>query len=233
MIVLHRTWKHNRPDVLWKNGYTKFYLCLQIKQLQNMENITCSLSKQAIYFTVWYKNMIQKQYAGNISVRRPDKTATSTATPKGKYTESLTFSTPNCIYANYGKLGKPSLQLALLWFCVLWRTMHAIILPCLVQHNWPNFVSEHLMFFPMFCHQTFVNAHSCPQWIIIYASADLVNGPCTCYVSISTICVLNMGGNQSIPKITPQDRAILEYVSLMAVIIHELMTYLKPQTSTG
>ena len=36
--------------------------------------------------------------------------ATSTTTPKGKYTESLTFSTPNCIYANYGKLGKPSLQ---------------------------------------------------------------------------------------------------------------------------
>src|SRR5882762_2324575 len=25
---------------------------------------------------------------------------------------------------------------------------------------WPNFVSEHLMFFPMFCHQTFVNAWS-------------------------------------------------------------------------
>ena len=40
------------------------------------------------------------------SVRRPDKTATDTTTPKGKYTESLTFSTPNCIYANYGKLGK-------------------------------------------------------------------------------------------------------------------------------
>ena len=32
-----------------------------------------------------------------------------------------------------------------------------------------------------------------------------------------------MGGNQSIPKITPQDRAILEYVSLMAVIVHELI----------
>ena len=44
------------------------------------------------------------------SVRGPDKTATSTTTPKGKYTESLTFSTPNCIYANYGKLGKPCLQ---------------------------------------------------------------------------------------------------------------------------
>ena len=43
-------------------------------------------------------------------VRRPDKTATDTTTPKGKYTESLTFSTPNCIYANYGKLGKPSLH---------------------------------------------------------------------------------------------------------------------------
>ena len=43
-------------------------------------------------------------------VRRPDKMATSTTTPKGKYTESLTFSTSNCIYANYGKLGKPSLQ---------------------------------------------------------------------------------------------------------------------------
>ena len=36
--------------------------------------------------------------------------ATDTTMPKGKYTESLTFSTPNCIYADYGKLGKPSLQ---------------------------------------------------------------------------------------------------------------------------
>ena len=36
--------------------------------------------------------------------------ATSTTMPKGKYTESLTFSTPNGIYANYGKLGKPSLH---------------------------------------------------------------------------------------------------------------------------
>ena len=36
--------------------------------------------------------------------------ATDTTTLKGKYTESLTFSTPNCIYADYGKLGKPSLQ---------------------------------------------------------------------------------------------------------------------------
>jgi hypothetical protein len=39
--------------------------------------------------------------------------ATSTTTPKGKYTESLTFSTPNCIYANYVKLGKSSLQVQL------------------------------------------------------------------------------------------------------------------------
>ena len=30
-----------------------------------------------------------------VDVRRPDKMATSTTTPKGKYTESLTFSTPN------------------------------------------------------------------------------------------------------------------------------------------
>ena len=36
--------------------------------------------------------------------------ATDTTTLKGKYTESLTLSTPNCIYADYGKLGKPSLQ---------------------------------------------------------------------------------------------------------------------------
>jgi len=43
-------------------------------------------------------------------VRGPDKTAASTTMPKGKYTENLTFSTPNCIYANYGKLGKPSLH---------------------------------------------------------------------------------------------------------------------------
>ena len=27
-----------------------------------MKNITCLLPKKAIYFTVWYKNMIQKQY---------------------------------------------------------------------------------------------------------------------------------------------------------------------------
>jgi len=32
--------------------------------------------------------------------------AMSSTKPKGKYTESLTFSTPNCIYVNYGKLGK-------------------------------------------------------------------------------------------------------------------------------
>jgi len=55
--------------------------------------------------------------------------------------------------------------LSLSWFCVLWRTMantYTIILPCLVPNNWPNFVSEHLMFLPMFCHQTFVNA--CSAW---------------------------------------------------------------------
>ena len=46
----------------------------------------------------------------HVNVRGPDKTATSTTMPKGKYTESLTFSNPNCIYANYEKLGKPSLQ---------------------------------------------------------------------------------------------------------------------------
>ena len=38
------------------------------------------------------------------------KSAASTTTLKGKYTESLTFSTAKCIYANYGKLGKPSLH---------------------------------------------------------------------------------------------------------------------------
>ena len=37
--------------------------------------------------------------------------ATDTTIPKGKYTESLTFSTLNCIYADYGKLGKLSLHL--------------------------------------------------------------------------------------------------------------------------
>jgi hypothetical protein len=36
--------------------------------------------------------------------------ATSTTTLKGKYTESLTFSTPNSTHANYEKLGKPSLH---------------------------------------------------------------------------------------------------------------------------
>ena len=44
-----------------------------------------------------------------LCVRGPDKMAASTTMPKGKYTESLTFSTLNCIYANYGKLGKPRL----------------------------------------------------------------------------------------------------------------------------
>src|ERR1700683_1458342 len=46
----------------------------------------------------------------SVYVRGPDKMATSTTTPKGKCTESLTFSTPNCICADYGKLGKPSLH---------------------------------------------------------------------------------------------------------------------------
>ena len=43
------------------------------------------------------------------SVRRPDKMATDTTMPKGKYTESQTFSL-HCIYADYGELGKPSLH---------------------------------------------------------------------------------------------------------------------------
>src|ERR1700677_3521524 len=47
----------------------------------------------------------------NQTTMAPDKTAASTTMPKGKYTESLTFSTPNGIYANYGKLGMPSSQL--------------------------------------------------------------------------------------------------------------------------
>jgi len=29
-----------------------------------MENITCSLPKQAIYYTFWYKNMIQNSMQG-------------------------------------------------------------------------------------------------------------------------------------------------------------------------
>ena len=41
--------------------------------------------------------------------------ATDTTTLKGKYTESLIFSTPNCIYADYGKLGKPSLHPHTFW----------------------------------------------------------------------------------------------------------------------
>ena len=43
--------------------------------------------------------------------------ATDTITPKGKYTESLTFSTPDCIYADYGKLGKSSLQFSNYHLC--------------------------------------------------------------------------------------------------------------------
>ena len=61
-MILHRTWKHNRPDVLWIDRHTN--ICLCTKQLQNMENIPCSSSKQAIYFAVWYNNIIQKQYIG-------------------------------------------------------------------------------------------------------------------------------------------------------------------------
>jgi len=49
--------------------------------------------------------LIIKVHQWKRCVRRPDKMATSTTTPKGKYTESLTFSIQNCIYANYGKLG--------------------------------------------------------------------------------------------------------------------------------
>ena len=53
--------------------------------------------------------------------------------------------------------------LSLLWFWVLWRVIlniHTNILSCLRENHWPNFVSEHPMFLPMFCHQTFVNACS-------------------------------------------------------------------------
>ena len=49
----------------------------------------------------------------------PDKMAASTTMPKGKYTESLTFGSPNCIYANYGKLGKPSLHPTVVDCCLL------------------------------------------------------------------------------------------------------------------
>src|SRR5882762_4070367 len=38
--------------------------------------------------------------------------------------------------------------------------IHAIILLCLRNNHWPNFVSEHPMIFSMFFHQTFVNACS-------------------------------------------------------------------------
>ena len=60
---------------------------------------SCSLRHQCNY---------KRQTKGTVS--GSDKTATDTTTLKGKYTESLTFSTPNCIYADYGKFGKPSLQ---------------------------------------------------------------------------------------------------------------------------
>ena len=66
-----------------------------------------------IYTVLCAKNIyvyLVKSGRGVPPVRGPDKMAASTTTPKGKYTESLTFSTPNCIYANYGKLGKPSLH---------------------------------------------------------------------------------------------------------------------------
>ena len=48
-----------------------------------------------------------------LHVRGSDKTATDTTILKGKYTDSLTSSTPNCIYADYGKLGRPSLHFSL------------------------------------------------------------------------------------------------------------------------
>src|SRR5882762_2014611 len=41
-----------------KDRHTNIDLCLCTKQLQNMQNIFCSSSKQAIYFAVWYKNSI-------------------------------------------------------------------------------------------------------------------------------------------------------------------------------
>ena len=69
------------------------------------------------WFSTHRENKIAKALYTQPAVRGPDKTAASTTTPKGKYTESLTFSTPNCIYANYGKLGKPSLHVpsSLFW----------------------------------------------------------------------------------------------------------------------
>jgi len=57
-MILHRTWKHNRPG---KDRHTNIDLCLCTKQLENMENIPCSSSKQA---AVWYKNMIWEWYIG-------------------------------------------------------------------------------------------------------------------------------------------------------------------------
>jgi len=48
----------------------------------------------------------------------------------------------------------------------------------LVQNNWPNFVSEHLMFLPMFCDQTFVNAYSAKCLVLLSkCSPDLYFAP--------------------------------------------------------
>jgi hypothetical protein len=50
------------------------------------------------------------QSGNHITVRLTRQIGHKYSYAKGKYTESLTFSTPNCIYADYGKLGKPSLH---------------------------------------------------------------------------------------------------------------------------
>ena len=50
----------------------------------------------------WMPNL---QARLSVCVRRPDKMTADTTTLRGKYIESLTFSTPNCIYTDYGKLG--------------------------------------------------------------------------------------------------------------------------------
>jgi hypothetical protein len=51
-----------------------------------------------------------------------------------------------------------------------------------------------------------------------------------CDVPITT-CLLNMGGNQSIPKVTPQDRAVLECVCTLSTLAYALMRSLKSQAS--
>ena len=64
-------------------------------KLSSLESIINGVWCVHLLLMLLYKCASEKKVV--VAVRRPDKTATDTTTPKGRYTESLTFSTPNCI----------------------------------------------------------------------------------------------------------------------------------------